>query len=52
MLVAFTGIRDGETTIMKIVFLGGGDWGAERKSSNTAVFLGKRHDNNILKVQI
>ena len=26
--------------------------GAERKSSKNAVFLGKRHDNKILKVQI
>ena len=31
---------------------GGGPWGKRGESSKNAVFLGKRHDNKILKVQI
>ena len=34
------------------VFERGGHWGAERKIVQNAVFLGKRHDNKNLKVQI
>ena len=47
--------ENGETTI-KITFLllrgGGGELGTERKIVQNAVFRGKRHDNEILKVQI
>ena len=46
-------IRDGETTIkIEFAFLkGGGAWGQRGKSSQNAVFHGKRHDNKILNVQ-
>ena len=45
--------RDGETTTKKsCAFEGGGPWGRRGKSSKNAVLRGKRHDNNILKVQI
>ena len=56
-LFPLQGIRDGETTI-KIKFallrgvLRGGHWGQRGKSFKNAVFLGKRHDNKILKLQI
>ena len=33
-------------------FWGGEPWGQRGKSSQNAVFRGKRHDNKILKVQI
>ena len=33
-------------------FRGGGPWGQRGKSSQNAVFRGKRHHNKILKVQI
>ena len=33
-------------------FEGGGPWGQRGQSSKNAVFRGKRHDNQILKVQI
>ena len=36
----------------KIEFLRGGGMGAEKKSSQNAVFDGKCHDNTILKVQM
>ena len=47
-------IRDGETTItIKCVsFEGGALGGREESRPRTLFFLGKRHDNNILKVQL
>ena len=43
-------VRDGETTIkIKVCVFEGG---AKRKAKKNAVFLGKRRDNKILKVQI
>ena len=45
--VSFRKIRDGETTIkIKFAFCeGGGPWGQRGESSQNAIFLGKRHDN-------
>ena len=47
-------IRDCETTIkIKFALLGGSGVGVGRRIvPKNAVFLGKRHDNKILKVQI
>ena len=47
-------VRDSETTIKKIkfAFLKWEALGQGGKSSRNAVFLGKRHDNKFLKVQI
>ena len=50
----FSPLRASETTI-KIkfaLFRGGGGQGAGRKIVENAIFHGKRHDNNILKVKI
>ena len=44
--------RRGDSKIDFLHFEGGGIWGAERKLSKNTASLGKRHDNNILKVQI
>ena len=50
----FMFLRDGETTIKIKISLWRGEraWGQRGKSSKNACFRGKRHDNEILKVQI
>ena len=40
------------TIKIKLALWGGGHWGHRGKSSENAVFLGKRHDNKILKLHI
>ena len=51
--IDFHHIRDGETTIkIKFSLFEGGGHGVERKIAQNTVFRGKRHDNEILKVQI
>ena len=47
-------LRESETTIKRkfALFRGGGQGGGERKIVQNAIFHGKRHDNNILKVKI
>ena len=44
--------RDDDKNKNSVFCLEGGDWGQRGKSSKSAVFVGERHDDQSLKVQI